>query len=107
MDPRLLGYSGLALATASTLLIGFTVGRLREPLLAFGDHLPWVGTLLVTQTWLAALPPLLTLVLLFFGRPAARRPLLAFVAGVASVLLALAWVGFGALLPLDKLASGL
>jgi hypothetical protein len=105
MPPRLLGFSGLLLAVAAVLFVGFSVGRLRESLMLLGADLPFAGTLLVSYAWLAVLMPLSTAGLLLAGRPEARRPLYAFVAGIASVLLAVAWVGFGALLPLSRLVG--
>jgi hypothetical protein len=105
MPQRLLGFAGITLALAATLLVLFTSDRLGEALAAFGMDLPLPGRLLVSASWLAWLFPSLTLgvLLALRARPPAQRLLASFVVGVLCVLVALAWVGFGALLPLSSL----
>lgn len=100
---RLLCAGGLALALAAALMVAFTAARLRDALVAFGDDLPVPGMLLVTSSGLAWLLPALTLCLMLLVRAPARRGATTFAAGALCVLIALAWVGLGALLPLARL----
>ena len=100
-----LGACGVLLATLSALVVNFASSRLHEPLLAFGDALPAVGVLLVSSPWLAWLLPFTALLTMLVLRTSRWNGPAAFAAGVLSVVIALAWVGFGALLPLANMQA--
>ena len=100
-----LGACGLLLATLSALVVNFASSRLHEPLVAVGDALPAIGVLLVSSPWLAWLLPSAALATMLVLRESRWSGSATFAAGVLGVVIALAWVGFGALLPLANMQA--